>query len=118
MTTLLPQKKKRPPCAKSPRVSPSGVVLALYCRIRGARILLWRKEYLFELHPISSAKGYTPCAHLKNKSSPKTGGNGAGAPPRGTQETAGALGMGLQASSGLVLLFAFLAYVLPILGGW
>lgn len=26
--------------------------------------------------------------------------------------------MGLQASSGLVLLFAFLAYILPILGGW
>ncbi|KAE8146593.1 MFS peptide transporter [Aspergillus avenaceus] len=46
------------------------------------------------------------------------GGNGAGAPPRGTQETAGALGMGLQASSGLTLLFSFLAYVLPILGGW
>ncbi|KAE8381763.1 hypothetical protein BDV26DRAFT_301030 [Aspergillus bertholletiae] len=46
------------------------------------------------------------------------GGNGAGAPPRGTQETAGGLGMGLQASSGLVLLFAFLAYILPILGGW
>ncbi|KAB8243367.1 POT family-domain-containing protein [Aspergillus flavus] len=46
------------------------------------------------------------------------GGNGAGAPPRGTQETAGGLGMGLQASSRLVLLFAFLAYILPILGGW
>ena len=28
------------------------------------------------------------------------------------------MGMGLQASSGLVLLFSFLAYVLPILGGW
>ncbi|KAJ5689353.1 hypothetical protein N7462_003745 [Penicillium macrosclerotiorum] len=46
------------------------------------------------------------------------GGNGAGAPPRGTQETAGALGMGLQASSGLTLLFTFLAYVIPIFGGW
>ncbi|KAI9043442.1 putative MFS peptide transporter [Aspergillus affinis] len=46
------------------------------------------------------------------------GGNGAGAPPRGTQKTAGALGMGLQASSGLTLLFSFLAYVLPIIGGW
>ncbi|KAJ5762215.1 uncharacterized protein N7511_005597 [Penicillium nucicola] len=46
------------------------------------------------------------------------GGNGAGSPPRGTQKTAGALGMGLQASSGLTLLFIFLSYVIPILGGW
>ncbi|KAF3392476.1 Peptide transporter PTR2 [Penicillium rolfsii] len=46
------------------------------------------------------------------------GGNGAGAPPRHTQETAGALGMGLQAASGLTLLFIFLAYIIPIFGGW
>ncbi|CAG8143544.1 unnamed protein product [Penicillium olsonii] len=46
------------------------------------------------------------------------GGNGAGAPPRGTQKTAGALGMGLQASSGITLLFLFLSYVIPIFGGW
>ena len=38
------------------------------------------------------------------------GGNGAGAPPRGTQETAGALGQGLQVASALTLLFSFLAY--------
>lgn len=46
------------------------------------------------------------------------GGNGAGATPKGTQETAGALGLGLQTSSALTLLFSFLAYTIPLLGGW
>ncbi|KAF2239067.1 PTR2-domain-containing protein [Viridothelium virens] len=46
------------------------------------------------------------------------GGNGAGAPPRGSEETAGALGKGLQFSNAFVLLFQFLAYVVPIFGGW
>ncbi|KAJ7144956.1 PTR2-domain-containing protein [Mycena crocata] len=45
------------------------------------------------------------------------GGNGAGAPPAGTQLTAGALGMGLVAATGLTKTFSFLAYTLPILGG-
>ncbi|KAJ6095173.1 hypothetical protein N7467_002686, partial [Penicillium canescens] len=36
----------------------------------------------------------------------------------GMEQTAGASGMGLQASSGLVLLFSFLVYVIPIFGGW
>ncbi|KZV60306.1 PTR2-domain-containing protein [Peniophora sp. CONT] len=44
-------------------------------------------------------------------------GNGAGAPPAGTQETAGALGLGLPAASGITLTFSFLSYVLPILAG-
>ncbi|KAF7353815.1 PTR2-domain-containing protein [Mycena venus] len=39
------------------------------------------------------------------------GGNGAGAPPVGTQETAGALGMGLVAATGLTKTFTFLAGV-------
>lgn len=46
------------------------------------------------------------------------GGNGAGAPPRHTQKTAGALGKGLQFSSAFVLLFQFLSYVVPLLGAW
>lgn len=46
------------------------------------------------------------------------GGNGAGAPPRGTQETAGALNMGEQTSTAIVLLFTFLAYVVPVFSGY
>jgi dipeptide/tripeptide permease len=46
------------------------------------------------------------------------GGNGAGAPPVGTEETAGALNEGLQFSNAFVLLFTFLAYVIPFLGAW
>ncbi|KAF7298451.1 PTR2-domain-containing protein [Mycena kentingensis (nom. inval.)] len=45
------------------------------------------------------------------------GGNGAGAPPAGTQLTAGALGLGLVAATGITKTFSFLAYTLPILGG-
>ncbi|VDB83187.1 unnamed protein product [Peniophora sp. CBMAI 1063] len=45
------------------------------------------------------------------------GGNGAGAPPAGTQETAGALGLGLPAASGISLTFSFLALALPIFAG-
>ena len=46
------------------------------------------------------------------------GGDGAGAPPRGTEETAGALGKGEQFSVALGLLFLFLSYIIPIFGGW
>lgn len=45
------------------------------------------------------------------------GGNGAGAPARGTEDTAGALGKGLQFSNAMTLLFKFLAYIIPIFGG-
>lgn len=45
------------------------------------------------------------------------GGNGAGAPARGTEDTAGALGKGLQFSNAMTLLFKFLAYIVPIFGG-
>lgn len=61
---------------------------------------------------------YFSKAVLRNSADPTEDGNGAGSPPQGTQKTAGALGMGLQASSGLTLLFLFLSYVIPIFGGW
>ncbi|KNG89938.1 oligopeptide transporter [Aspergillus nomiae NRRL 13137] len=46
------------------------------------------------------------------------GGNGAGASAPGSEKPAGALGQGLQVSSALTLLFKFLAYCIPIFGGW
>ncbi|KAK5130759.1 hypothetical protein LTR08_001704 [Meristemomyces frigidus] len=46
------------------------------------------------------------------------GGNGWGAPPKGTQESAGALGLGLQTAQALTVLFTFLAYCTPLLGGY
>ncbi|KAI5359360.1 putative proton-dependent oligopeptide transporter family, MFS transporter superfamily [Septoria linicola] len=45
------------------------------------------------------------------------GGNGAGAVGSPNQ-TAGALGKGLQFSNAFVLLFSFLAYIIPIYGGY
>ncbi|CZR51849.1 related to peptide transporter PTR2 [Phialocephala subalpina] len=46
------------------------------------------------------------------------GGNGAGAPPRGTQQTAGALGKGTVVAAAVTSSFGFLVYALPVLGGW
>ncbi|KAI1824897.1 major facilitator superfamily transporter peptide [Xylaria intraflava] len=46
------------------------------------------------------------------------GGNGFGAPPRGTQETAGALGMGTVTANAVTQSFNFLAYALPLIFGY
>ncbi|PQE26084.1 oligopeptide transporter protein [Rutstroemia sp. NJR-2017a BBW] len=46
------------------------------------------------------------------------GGSGTGAPPRGTQQTAGALGLGTQKSTATSQSFSMLAYALPMLFGW
>ncbi|KAL1856996.1 hypothetical protein VTK73DRAFT_8161 [Phialemonium thermophilum] len=47
-----------------------------------------------------------------------TGGNGWGAPPRGDQQTAGALGMGTQKANAVSQSFSMLAYALPLVFGW
>ena len=46
------------------------------------------------------------------------GGDGAGAPPPGTQQTAGALGRGEQFANAFVLLFFFLSFSVPIYGAY
>ncbi|KAI1331067.1 MFS general substrate transporter [Xylariaceae sp. FL0255] len=46
------------------------------------------------------------------------GGDGYGAPPRGTQQTAGALGLGEVTANATSQSFSFLAYSLPLFFGW
>jgi dipeptide/tripeptide permease len=46
------------------------------------------------------------------------GGNGYGAPPRGTQQTAGALNMGTVTANAVTNSFSMLAYALPMVFGW
>jgi dipeptide/tripeptide permease len=47
-----------------------------------------------------------------------TGGNGWGAPPKGTQQTAGALGMGTVKSTAVSQSFSMIAYSLPVFFGY
>ncbi|ESZ93293.1 hypothetical protein SBOR_6331 [Sclerotinia borealis F-4128] len=46
------------------------------------------------------------------------GGDGYGAPPRGTQQTAGALGLGTVKATATSQSFSMLAYALPLFFGW
>lgn len=46
------------------------------------------------------------------------GGNGYGAPPAGTQQTAGALGLGTVKANAVTQSFSMLAYSLPLLFGY
>jgi len=46
------------------------------------------------------------------------GGNGWGAPPRGDQQTAGALNMGTVAANAVAQSFSMLVYALPLFFGW
>lgn len=46
------------------------------------------------------------------------GGNGAGAPPKGTQKNAGALGLGPSKSNAITQSFSMLVYTIPVFWGW
>lgn len=56
-------------------------------------------------------------SNFVNRKFPKNG-NGAGAPPKGTQSTAGALGMGTVKATAVSQSFKMLVYCLPVLFGW
>jgi dipeptide/tripeptide permease len=56
-------------------------------------------------------------SNFVNRPMPKNG-NGYGAPPPGTQQTAGALGLGTVKATAVSQSFSMLAYSLPLLFGW
>lgn len=56
-------------------------------------------------------------ANFVNRPLP-AGGLGTGAPMQGTQQTAGALGLGLTKANAVSQSFSLLAYALPLLFGW
>jgi len=86
--------------------------------IRGTSFILWLFFCVRQLHSIPSAVRFLPSRNTQFNANRinSAGGNGAGATPKGSQETPGAMGKGLSVSSALTLLFSFLAYTLPILG--
>jgi POT family proton-dependent oligopeptide transporter len=73
---------------------------------------------LIEFAERASYYGVQGClANFVQRPLPK-GGSNTGAPPRGSELQAGALGLGLQTSSAMTLLLTFLAYVTPLYGGF
>ncbi|KAL2265121.1 hypothetical protein VTJ83DRAFT_6221 [Remersonia thermophila] len=70
-----------------------------------------------EKNPSPPSSGLGTPTNYVNRPLPE-GGNGWGAPPRGTQQTAGALGMGTVAANAVAQSFSMLAYALPLLFGW
>ncbi|ODV94660.1 hypothetical protein PACTADRAFT_50520 [Pachysolen tannophilus NRRL Y-2460] len=73
---------------------------------------------LIEFAERGSYYGVTGCLTNFIQRPLPAGGNGAGAPASGTQDNAGALGLGLETASALTLLLTFLAYCVPLYGGF
>lgn len=66
----------------------------------------------------SSYYGVQPLfSNFVNRKLPK-GGNGWGAPKRGTEDTAGALGLGTVKATAVSQSFSMLAYALPVFAGY
>ncbi|KAK2623926.1 hypothetical protein QTJ16_006560 [Diplocarpon rosae] len=87
-------------------------------RIPGAVPLIAYALCFVELAERASYYGVQPLiGNFVNRPLP-VGGNGYGAPKKGTQDTAGALGMGTVKASAVAQSFNMLVYALPIFFGW
>ena len=93
-------------------VIPSEEELATLPRIAGT--MPWTAYMLCGVEFAERASYYGCKQVFKNfvRGKLPEGGNGAGAPPRGSQQTAGALGKGTVIASAMTDAFTFLAYAL------
>ncbi|KAI6361789.1 hypothetical protein MCOR25_006407 [Pyricularia grisea] len=97
---------------------PTEEELATLRRVAGGVPLV---AYLLCLVEFCERASYYGCVQIYgnyvNRPMP-TGGDGWGAPPAGTQQTAGALGMGQSVSTSVTQSVSLLAYGLPLITGW
>jgi len=93
-------------------VIPTDEELAILPRVAG--IMPWTAYLLCGVEFAERASYYGCNQVFKNfiRGPLPEGGNGAGAPPRGSQKTAGALGRGTVIASAMTDAFKFLAYAL------
>ncbi|KAJ4417375.1 peptide transporter ptr2 [Neurospora sp. IMI 360204] len=87
-------------------------------RVPGTLPIIAYMICLIEFCERASYYGVQPLiSNYVNRPMPE-GGNGWGAPPRGSQKTGGALGLGQSTSNAVTQSFSMLAYALPLLFGW
>ena len=93
-------------------VIPTEEELAILPRVAGK--MPWTAYMLCAVEFAERASYYGCNQVFKNfiRGGLPVGGNGAGAPPRGTQKTAGALGKGTVIASAMTDAFKFLAYAM------
>lgn len=96
------------------RVRPTEEELAILPKIAGK--LPWTSYMLCGVEFAERASYYGCYQVFKNfiRGSLPIGGNGAGAPPRGSQKTAGALGKGTVIAGAMTDAFKFLAYAVYV----
>ncbi|KAL2018986.1 hypothetical protein VTK56DRAFT_10211 [Thermocarpiscus australiensis] len=97
---------------------PTEEELATLRRVPGTIPIIAYLICIVEFCERASYYGVQPLiSNYVNRPMPR-GGNGYGAPPRGDQQTAGALGMGTVVANAVTQSFSMLAYALPLVFGW
>ena len=97
---------------------PTEEELAVLRRVPGSVPIMAYLICVVEFCERASYLGVNPLiSNFVNRPLPR-GGNGWGAPPRGDQQTPGALGMGTVVANAVTQSFSMLVYALPMFFGW